>query len=123
MTSRIRGAARTCALIALTLVALPVTRHNADAASFNCSANGLNGNELAICNTRDLNDMDVEMATMYRMLTGLFMMGRRGAMQDDQAAWLKWRQSCGTDVPCIRNAYKVRIEELQAIYDSIDKPL
>ncbi|WP_068299412.1 lysozyme inhibitor LprI family protein [Pararhodobacter sp. CCB-MM2] len=95
----------------------------AAAASFDCAQTGLAADEQAICDSRSLNDMDVEMATMYRFLRGLFMMGRRGAMADDQRAWLSERQACGADVPCLTEAYRSRIEALQAVYDGIDRPL
>ena len=95
----------------------------AQAASYNCDLTTLAPDEQVICHYRDLNDMDVEMATMYRMLTGLFGMGMRGAIQDDQHAWLQGRMTCGADAACIRYAYRRRIAELQAIYDGIDRPI
>ena len=93
------------------------------AASFDCTQAGLAADEQAICDNRTLNDLDVEMATMYRLLRGLFMMGRRGAMADDQQAWLSARQACGADIACLDAAYRTRIEALQALYDSIDRPI
>ena len=95
----------------------------APSASYNCDLATLSPNERTICAYRDLNDMDVEMATMYRLLTGLFGMGTRGMMQDDQHAWLQQRMACGTDTGCIRQSYRQRIGELQAIYDRIDRPI
>lgn len=102
------------------LLALPLP---AGAASYDCTLPTLTPNEQAICQTRDLNDMDVEMATMFRLLSGLFGMGMRGAMQDDQRAWLQTRMACGPDTACIRHAYRQRIDALQAIYDGIDRPI
>ena len=95
----------------------------ASAASFDCSASGLNANEKTICSNLQLNDDDVKMATMYTMLKGLFAMGMSGNMADDQKAWLKTREACGTDVACIKKAYEVRIGQLQKLYDGIDKPI
>ena len=103
----------------LTLL-VPVAGH---AASFNCDLTTLTPNEQVICQNRDLNDLDVEMATMYRLLSGLFGMGMRGAMHDDQSAWLHTRMACGADAGCIRGAYNRRLEELRAIYDGIDRPI
>lgn len=110
---------RPAPILALALL-LPAA---AQAASFNCDLTTLAPDEQVICHYRDINDMDVEMATMYRMLTGLFAMGTRGAMRDDQHAWLQGRMRCGTDAACIRNAYRQRIDQLQALYDSIDRPI
>ncbi len=95
----------------------------AHAASFDCDASGLTANEKTICDHRDLNDMDVRMATLFRFLTGLFAMGARGEMEDTQRTWLKQRQTCGTDVACIRRSYENRIDQLGKIYDAIDKPI
>jgi Uncharacterized protein conserved in bacteria, putative lipoprotein len=108
------------ALLLSLVLALPLP---AQAASYNCDLATLTPNERVICQTRDLNDMDVEMATMFRLLSGLFGMGTRGAMRDDQHAWLQGRMACGTHTACIRNAYRQRINELQAIYDRIDRPI
>ena len=95
----------------------------ASAASFDCSASGLTPNEKTICSNLTLNDDDVKMATMYTMLKGLFAMGMSGNMADDQKAWLKEREACGTDVACIEKAYDTRIDQLQKLYDGIDKPI
>ncbi|AJY47388.1 lysozyme inhibitor LprI family protein [Martelella endophytica] len=100
-----------------------VTTTPAAAASFDCNASGLTPNEKTICDNRALNDDDVKMATMYTMLKGLFAMGVSGNMGDDQKAWLQTREACGTDVSCIGKAYDTRIEQLQKLYDGIDKPL
>nr|WP_272210504.1 hypothetical protein [Marinicella sp. W31]MDC2876396.1 hypothetical protein [Marinicella sp. W31] len=97
--------------------------NEARAASFDCSASGLTPNEKTICANLTLNDDDVKMATMYTMLKGLFAMGVSGNMADDQKAWLKQREACGTDVSCIEKAYQVRIGQLQKLYDGIDKPI
>ena len=100
------------------LVATPL-----HAASYDCSLPHLAPDERMICDDRVLNDLDVEMAVMFRMLTGLFGMGMRGSMQDDQRDWLSQRQSCGADRDCLEQAYRNRIGALQAIYDGIDRPI
>ena len=110
--------------LAVTLsLGAPLGGNEANAASFDCSASGLTPNEKTICGNLTLNDDDVKMATMYTMLKGLFAMGVSGNMADDQKAWLKTREACGTDVSCIEKAYQVRIGQLQKLYDGIDKPL
>ncbi|CAI0859781.1 lysozyme inhibitor LprI family protein [Serratia ficaria] len=94
----------------------------AQAASFDC-AKAVNADEKAICASRTLSDKDVEMATKYQFLRGLFAMGARGAMQDRQQGWLEQRRLCGSDAGCLAQSYKVRIAELDDIYQRIDKPL
>ena len=95
----------------------------AGAASFDCTLPDLAPDEQVICNERDLNDADVRMVTTLDFLTGLFAMGRRGDIMDDQAKWLHERMACGADAECIRAAYARRQQQLQDIYDSIDRPL
>lgn len=95
---------------------------NIQAASFDCTK-AQAADEKAICASRALNDKDVEMATQYRFLKGLFAMGGRGAMQDDQQAWLMQRHACGSDSACLNQRYDERIRELNTLYNRIDKPL
>ncbi|MBJ3815449.1 hypothetical protein F9C28_11045 [Shimwellia pseudoproteus] len=92
------------------------------AASFDCTR-ARQPDELAICHDRTLNDKDVEMATTYRLLKGLFAMGARGSMQDQQQQWLAQRRQCGSDVQCLHQRYDQRLQQLTAIYDNINKPL
>ncbi len=92
------------------------------AASFDC-IKATTPDEKTICANRTLNDKDVEMATQYRFLTGLFAMGGRGAMQDRQRAWLEQRKVCKSDSNCLNKRYDERIRELNALYAHIDKPL
>ncbi|NIF58927.1 DUF1311 domain-containing protein [Enterobacter sp. Ap-916] len=104
------------------LLSLLIGSATAGAASFDCAkANA--PDEKAICAHRALNDKDVEMATKYQFLKGLFAMGGQGAMQDQQQAWLKERQSCGSDTTCLTAQYNKRLSALDAIYAKIDKPL
>lgn len=94
----------------------------AGAASFDCHK-AKQADEKAICAHLTLNDKDVAMSTKYQFLKGLFAMGRRGTMQDDQQSWLKTRKQCGSDTACLNRAYDTRLQQLDAIYASIDKPL
>ncbi|AGT07668.1 lysozyme inhibitor LprI family protein [Paracoccus aminophilus] len=106
--------------LSLTLLLAP---NPGAAASFNCTKTGLAPDEKAICANRDLNDADVRMVTTLHLLAGLFAMGVRGNMMDDQASWLKQRQACKADVACIRDAYKRRQGQLDQIYNNIDRPI
>lgn len=91
-------------------------------ASFDCQK-ATQLDEKAICADRSLNDMDVEMATKYQFLRGLFPMGTRGAMQDAQQVWLRDRQKCGGDTACLTKSYEGRLQQLDEIYAGINKPL
>ena len=94
----------------------------AQAASFDCRK-AAHPDEKAVCADRSLNDMDVELATTYRLLGGLFAMGVRGEMQDAQDDWLAKRRQCKSDKACLRNVYRQRLEELKRLYEKIDKPI
>lgn len=95
----------------------------ARAASFDCGQSHLAADEKAICTHRDLNDADVRMATTFDLLSGLFAMGVRGDMHDEQVRWLKTRRACGSNVACIRGAYALRLQQLRTIYERIDRPI
>ena len=94
----------------------------AGAASFDCSKASA-PDEKAICAHLALNDKDVEMATKYQFLKGLFAMGARGALQDSQQAWLKTRRQCAGSGSCLNRAYDQRLRELDKVYAGINKPL
>jgi uncharacterized protein len=85
----------------------------AHAASFDCRK-AANPDEIAICDSRELSELDVKMATLYDTIVKLVGMGVRGAMQDQQRAWLQERAGCGADRACIRRLYDTRIRALEA---------
>lgn len=100
-----------------TVITLPV-----QAASFDCTkASG--SDELTICSSRMLNDLDVEMSVKYHFLRGLYAMGAAGDMADAQSEWLKKRRKCNADMTCLISAYHDRIMVLNEQYRSIKKPL
>jgi uncharacterized protein len=88
---------------------------SAFSASFDCTRARL-PDEKAICASRQLSEMDVEMAVRFQMLTGLVAMGTRGDMQDEQQARLKSRQACVRDESCLLAAYRRRIATLKTEY-------
>ncbi len=65
------------------------------------------------CANRDLNDLDVRMATEIQWLSGMYAMGVRGELQDQQTAWIKTRQACQADIACIRKAYEDRLKSVR----------
>jgi uncharacterized protein len=95
----------------------------AHAASFDCDGKSLQPDEKAICDNRALNDADVKMVTTFDLLVGLFAMGNRGSLQDEQKVWLTKRQACGSDVSCLKAAYETRIQQLTKAYEGLPRPL
>jgi uncharacterized protein len=100
--------ARTLLAAAFALAVLP-----AAAASFDC-AKAAKPDEMAICNTPSLSDLDVAMATLYGVRMELpMLMGARGAAQDEQRDFLSTRAECGSDVACLTSTYNARIDVLK----------
>jgi uncharacterized protein len=91
----------------------------ATAASFDCGK-AATADEHAICRSCALQQRDVEMATLYGVVTHLVAMGQRGVIQDQQSAWLARRHGCGSNETCLLHAYRDRIavlrQALQRIY-------
>lgn len=97
------------ALVVLSALAAP-----AAAQSFDC-AKAAKPDEVAVCDHRDLADLDVEMATLWWTIRELpLAMGERGAAGDDQRDFLKRRAACGGDAGCIERAYRDRIAAMKA---------
>ncbi|MBI6547779.1 lysozyme inhibitor LprI family protein [Xenorhabdus lircayensis] len=92
------------------------------AASFDC-AKAKAPDEKTICSNQKLNDLDVEMSVKYHFLRGLFAMGVSGEMYDNQTAWLKQRQKCKGNKTCLLQSYRQRINQLDTLYNSIEKPI
>ena len=98
--------ARTCALAALVIVIWPAM---ASAQSFNCRY-AKTPDEVAICKSPALSVLDTQMATWYSASRS----GRaRGQVEAEQKAWLQYRRSCGSDLPCLQHAYEDRIATLR----------
>lgn len=86
----------------------------ASAASFNCGK-AATPDEIAICRTPSLSDLDVQMATLYGVRMQIpMLMGARGAAQDEQRVFLQSRGGCGNNVACIAAAYQQRNASLNA---------
>lgn len=104
--------------LALFTGALMLTGVSAQAASFNCAKAAL-PDEIAICKSRTLSELDVRMAALYgvRMKVPM-LMGSRGAAQDEQVEFLTSRGHCGGNNACIGAAYQQRIDVLQQEIDA-----
>jgi uncharacterized protein len=90
----------------------------AGAASFDC-AKAAQPDEIAICQSRTLSELDVAMATLYgvRMKVPM-LMGARGDAGDEQTQWLQSRHACGGNLACLTGSYKSRISALNAEIDA-----
>ena len=101
-------------LMLTTLTALAATAlasAPAHAASFKC-ARAKAADEKAICADRRLNDLDVELAVRLDVVKHMVAMGQRGALMDDQQAWLRARHACNADKLCLLRRYGDRLEEV-----------
>jgi uncharacterized protein len=86
----------------------------AAAASFDCTK-ASTADEKAVCADQGLSNMDVEMATLFRVSMEIpMLMGSKGAAGDEQIAWLAKRSTCGGSVTCLKDAYRTRIDQLNA---------
>ena len=99
----------------LCVIFLPVP---ARAASFDCSR-ARHADERAVCASRVLSEMDVEMTVRFEMLAGLVAMGARGNMGDDQRGFLLQRRRCGGNQACLTGLYRQRIKVLKARYQTL----
>lgn len=97
------------------LLALTATE-SSHAASFDCSR-AVTADEKSICADRTLNDKDVRMELLYIIDRRFMGMGARGALEDEQADWLKRRQTCGAETDCLHTLYDQRIKALRKFID------
>lgn len=103
--------------IALTAVCAAIAMPAA-AASFDCRK-ARTADERAICADRALNDQDVRVDQLYGITRHLVPMGGRGAIMDDQRAWLKDRHTCGANRACLARSYDRRLAELNRVMDRV----
>ena len=100
-------------LIAAASVALLAAAGPAAAASFACGK-AKAPDEKAICASRTLSELDVQMATLFTVRMEIpMLMGARGAAQDEQHAWLAQRGACGSNSACLTQSYQQRIAALK----------
>ncbi len=104
---------RRIVLAALLAFALPFAAPAA-AQSFDC-AKAAAADEKAICTDPALGNLDSRMATLWWVMgQAPLMMGARGALRDEQQAFLKARAACGAGTACLTKAYEARIAALEA---------
>lgn len=77
--------------------------------SFDCSK-ATSSAALAICSNADLSALDRQMAIEYYSHTNY---ATDENVRNAQRAWIRARNSCQTDAACLRQAYSLRIQQLQ----------
>lgn len=75
--------------------------------------------EQTVCGNYALGQLEARMATLYGVATSLVAMGQRGDIEDAQRSWLQRRASCGSDAGCLAQAYRTRIDALEAVVAGI----
>lgn len=79
--------------------------------SYKCRGN-LTLTERTICDHQILGDLDRAMANFYYATRDDTPYGARKALSREQALWLRWRDTCGGAVNCLRRRYEQRIIDL-----------
>ncbi|MBY0381924.1 MAG: hypothetical protein K2W78_08410 [Xanthobacteraceae bacterium] len=102
----------------LPLAALAKPAAAADYAPINCSIASAESDK-TVCNNYVLGQMEARTATLFEVVTSLVAMGQRGAIQDDQRAFIDLRNKCKSDVACLRDVYAARINQLENALDDV----
>jgi|GEM_PF-2233773 len=71
--------------------------------------------ETAICNTPVLAAMDIQMDTLFKVLSSLVKPEVGVELANSQEIFLKEREACATDVECIGTTTAARIGDLDAV--------
>jgi uncharacterized protein len=82
--------------------------------SFDCTAD-TKPVEQAICSDTSLSARDRKLSESYYRLADGLSSGERMALRDQQRDWIRRRNACGNQAPCIAQAYDQRIAQLQAM--------
>jgi uncharacterized protein YecT (DUF1311 family) len=82
--------------------------------SFNCAQNR-GRSEQAICSSRRLSQLDVDLSQIFTLLYGRFSSEQGVALRNSQREWLKTRNACGEDTSCLENLYISRIQQLRGL--------
>ncbi|MGB5834712.1 MAG: hypothetical protein WBG92_22365 [Thiohalocapsa sp.] len=108
---------RATAMVGGATLALSVAA-TSDAASFDCKK-AEKAAEITVCDSGQLSQLDVKMATLYHTVLKLVPMGEGGNTRDQQTAFLADRNACGSKTTCIRDLYDARIDKLQQQIDRV----
>jgi uncharacterized protein len=101
-------------LLVATAIAL-ATAMPAHAQSFNCNY-AKTPDEVLICQSPKLSELDQKLATLYFDLLHGFDFRTQQRLKAAQSVWLHRRMACGYDAYCIERVYRSRIDDLEAQY-------
>ena len=90
---------------------LGVAAGPADAAGFDC-ARAVKAAEHAICEDRELSRSDRHQATLYAALLQAVAPALRDNLRASQRQFLRERDGCQSNLPCLQSAYLWRFHEL-----------
>jgi uncharacterized protein YecT (DUF1311 family) len=96
--------------ITLPLLVIAFIACGASGASFDCSIESLNSTEQKICNDPDLSEIDNLLSVFYKY--AMANSSNKQELKSLQTKWVKERNRCPTEYPCMANAYENRINEL-----------
>jgi uncharacterized protein len=102
-------------IFAACLIACAFAPFNAEAQSFPCSR-ARTADEIAICENPGLAALDMRLHNTYNRVRGRLSGRARQALIDEELGWLASRRGCGSDVGCIEDSYRQRINELNSNY-------
>lgn len=104
--------------ISIPFIFLVAVACGASSASFDCSIGYLNSTEQKICADPDLSEIDNLLSAFYKYaMANSF---NKQELNNTQKEWIKERNLCPEEYPCIADAYENRINELAASSNLID---
>jgi uncharacterized protein len=95
-------------LVGLSLQATP----SAAKPSFDC-AKASTATEFAICRSRELSALDVQLADAFKARRATLSEAQRRSLTSDQRAWLSRRNACGSRTDCLAREMRDRIAALR----------
>jgi uncharacterized protein YecT (DUF1311 family) len=81
--------------------------------SFDCTK-ASNGAERLICNDRELSRLDVELNVIYQRYYQNIDAKDKKSLKANQVEWMTLKRNACSDVPCMVEAYKERINEMNS---------
>ena len=70
--------------------------------------------EMTICSNDELSNLDAQMGVLYRKVVDSAPQSNREAIKSDQRTWLRQREQCSSNAPCIEEKLNARIRQLRA---------
>ncbi|MGE5270581.1 MAG: lysozyme inhibitor LprI family protein, partial [Thiohalocapsa sp.] len=86
----------------------------ANAQSFNCRR-AYFADEKMICARPELAQLDNQLAAVFGRAIGRLSPSERAALENRETRWVIGRRKCGSDVACIAQHYRSRIEQLSQL--------